>query len=140
VRSLIAKDASAAAWVYGPRLFDLPPVMQAFGFEYVAEGFDGFDWIKVDKEGRPVMSTGKTTRKGKETVLLWKRGKGLPIVDHGVRQVFFAPRGVHSEKPQQIHEGLERLYGPDVRRLELFARCERAGWTVWGKQVAASLT
>jgi N6-adenosine-specific RNA methylase IME4 len=78
------------------------------------------------------MGTGKTTRKGKETVLLWTRGKGLKIVDHGVRQVIFAPRGKHSEKPQQVHEGLERLYGG---RLELFGRRTRPGWTVWGNQI-----
>src|SRR5262249_40669172 len=68
----------------------------------------------------------------KETVLLTKRGRGLKIVDHSVRQVIFATLGqLHSEKPQQVHEGLERLYG-NVRRLELFARRERAGWTTWG--------
>jgi N6-adenosine-specific RNA methylase IME4 len=51
-----------------------------------------------------------------------------------VRQVIIAPPGRHSEKPQQIHEGLERLYA-DVRRLELFARRERPGWTPWGNEV-----
>jgi N6-adenosine-specific RNA methylase IME4 len=61
------------------------------------------------------MGTGKTTRKGKETVLLAKRGNGLKIVDHAVRQVIFTPPGPLSEKPQQIHAGLERLYG-DARR------------------------
>jgi N6-adenosine-specific RNA methylase IME4 len=64
-----------------------------------------------------------------------RRGKGLKIANHNVRQVIFAPRGKrHSEKPQQVHEGLERLYG-DVRRLELFGRRERPGWKVWGNQV-----
>ncbi len=136
VASLMAKNAAAASWVYGPRLFPaLPTVMEACGFEYRAQGFDGFDWIKLDKSGRPMMGNGKTTRKGAETVLLWRRGKGLSIVDHNVRQVIFAPRGKrHSEKPQQVHEGLERLYG-DVRRLELFGRRTRAGWRVWGNQL-----
>jgi hypothetical protein len=71
VASLMAKNPAAASWVYGPRLFPaLPTVMEAFGFEYRAEGFDGFDWIKLDNSGRPAMGNGKTTRKGKETVLL----------------------------------------------------------------------
>jgi N6-adenosine-specific RNA methylase IME4 len=69
-------------------------------------------------------------------VLLTKRGNGLKVVDNSVRQVIFAPIGKrHSEKPQQIHEGLERLYGPDVRRLALFGRYARPDWTVWGNQV-----
>jgi hypothetical protein len=94
-------------------------VIKAFGFDYSSDGFAEWDWIKLTKDGRPRMVLGKTTRKGKETLLLAKRGKGLKRVDKGVRQVIFAPPGRHSEKPQQIHEGLERLYG-DVRRLELF--------------------
>jgi N6-adenosine-specific RNA methylase IME4 len=128
---LMARHTVGAFWVYGPRLEELlVSVMPAFGFRYIAEGFDCFDWIKITKDGRPLMGNGKTTRKGKETVWLAKRGNGLKIVDHGVRQVIFAPRGSHSEKPQQLHEGLERLYG-DVRRLELFARRPRPGWTTW---------
>jgi hypothetical protein len=34
VAPLMAKDAVAASWIYGPRLFDLPTVMKAFRFEY----------------------------------------------------------------------------------------------------------
>jgi N6-adenosine-specific RNA methylase IME4 len=67
-------------------------------------------------------------------VWLATRGHGLPIVDHGVNQVIFAPRRSHSEKPDEFYERLERLFG-DVRRLELFARRERPGWTVWGNQI-----
>lgn len=131
---LIAKHAVAAAWVYGPRQWDLPIVMKAFGFTYSGEGFNEFTWIKIGKAGQPRIVNGKTTRKGMESVTLWKRGKGLRIADHGVPQVIFAPVEGHSRKSQQIHKGLELLYGP-VRRLELFARKTRPGWTVWGNQV-----
>jgi N6-adenosine-specific RNA methylase IME4 len=130
VAPLMAKHSVAGFWVYG-RLFDMEAVIKAFGFDYSSDGFAESAWIKLTKDGRPRMVLGKTTRKGKETLLLAKRGKGLKRVDKGVRQVIFAPPGRHSEKPQQIHEGLERLYG-DVRRLELFARRERFGWTPWG--------
>ncbi len=38
----------------------------------------------------------------------------------------------HSRKPDGIHERIERLVaGP---YLELFARQQRPGWTVWGNQ------
>jgi N6-adenosine-specific RNA methylase IME4 len=33
---------------------------------------------------------------------------------------------------------LERLYG-EVRRLDLFARRPRPGWTVWGAEVVNSM-
>jgi N6-adenosine-specific RNA methylase IME4 len=37
-------------------------------------------------------------------------------------------------KPDEAYQALGRLYG-DVRRLELFARRKRPGWTVWGNEV-----
>jgi N6-adenosine-specific RNA methylase IME4 len=133
---LIAKNAIGAFWVYGPRLDELLlRVIPAFGFRYTAEGFDKFDWIKTTNDGgRPRMVMGKHTRKGKETVWLAKRGNGLKIVDHGVREVILAPIGEPSEKPQEVHEGLERLYG-EMRRAGLFARQERAGWLTWGNEL-----
>jgi N6-adenosine-specific RNA methylase IME4 len=135
---LVAKNAIAAFWLYGPRQFDVPAVAQAFGFsKYSSDLLANFDWIKLDREGRPRIVKGKTTRKGRESVASFKRGRGLKIVDHKVSQVIFAPVGQHSVKPQQVHERLEQLYG-DVRRLELFARRERPGWTPWGNQVEAA--
>jgi N6-adenosine-specific RNA methylase IME4 len=75
------------------------------------------------------------------------RGAGLRILDHGVRQnidteeeeellplTIEAPRRGNSVKPDEAYQALERLYG-DVRRLELFARRKRPGWTVWGNEV-----
>lgn len=133
----IAKDAMACAWVYGPRKYDLPPVMQAFGFEaFSGNGFEEFKWVKLTKDGKPRMVGGKSTRKGSERAEMWKRGNGLRVKDHGVREVIFAPLGIlHSEKPQQVHERLERLYGPGISRLELFARQPRINWVTWGNQI-----
>jgi N6-adenosine-specific RNA methylase IME4 len=67
-------------------------------------------------------------------VLLAIRGAGLKRVDRGVPQAILAPRGKHSEKPEAAMAALERLFG-DVRRLELFARRYRDGWTCWGNQL-----
>lgn len=40
----------------------------------------------------------------------------------------------HSRKPEISYEIIERLY-PNARKLELFARRERAGWDAWGNEV-----
>jgi len=80
-----------------------------------------------------------------------KRGKGLPIRDHGVSQGIFtegdlpmivlAPRprrlgkADHSAKPDEAYKALEQLFGPDVRRLDLFARQRRPGWSAWGNEL-----
>jgi N6-adenosine-specific RNA methylase IME4 len=66
-------------------------------------------------------------------VLLFKRGSGLPRKDRGVgelidAEVIDAQRGGHSVKPVEAMVRLERLCG-DVRRIELFARQARSGWT-----------
>lgn len=50
-----------------------------------------------------------------------------------VRQVVYANRLRHSEKPEIFHWKLEELFeGPYV---ELFARQRRWGWTSWGNQL-----
>lgn len=49
-----------------------------------------------------------------------------------VRQVIEAPRREHSRKPDETFPRIEALYGGPY--LELFARQQRAGWTVWGDE------
>jgi N6-adenosine-specific RNA methylase IME4 len=140
VADLLAKDAAVCVWVYGPRLPDTLKVIEAWGLTYKSELFT---WIKITAAGRPRMGNGKTTRKTSENMWLATRGHGLPIVDHGVSQAIeddpaaeaiFARRGPHSEKPEEAYQRLERLFG-EVRRLDMFARCERPGWTVWGNEI-----
>ena len=80
------------------------------------------------------MGNGKHTRKMCETAWGGKRGRGIPIRDHAVKQLIVAPRGAHSEKPDAAYHALERLYG-DVRRLDVFGRKRRDGWTVWGNDI-----
>ena len=40
----------------------------------------------------------------------------------------------HSVKPDEFYEMVERLF-PDTKRLEMFARRDRKGWTTWGLEV-----
>lgn len=65
-------------------------------------------------------------------LLLGVRGR-LHTLDHGVDSVIEAPRGRHSEKPEEAYRRIERVSpGP---RLEMFARAPRDGWDVWGNEV-----
>jgi len=146
-KGLMARHARTEWWVYGPRRqagrearfrVALEQIIRGCGFGYSTESLC---WIKVAEIGTGEMtgwirpgglpSTGKTTRKGVENMLGAKRGKGIPIRDHGVDQRVFAVVGEHSEKPDGAYRALERLYG-DVPRLEIFATKERPGWTGWG--------
>lgn len=131
IKHVVAEDAALALWVYGPRLPEAFKVMDAWGFEYKS---DLFSWLKTTDAGEPTFGTGYYTRKNTEQVLLGKRGHGLKRLDRGVSQTILAPRREHSRKPDEVLEGLERLFGP-VRRLELFARKRRPGWEAWGNEV-----
>jgi N6-adenosine-specific RNA methylase IME4 len=132
VASIASVDAILAIWAYGPRLPDTLSIIVAWGFTYVAKGFC---WEKVTRTGQPRMGLGHTTRKVTEDCLLARRGKGLKRCDRGVSELIRAPRREPGRKPEEVRHRLERLYGGDVRRIELFARGKAPdGWTFWGDQ------
>jgi N6-adenosine-specific RNA methylase IME4 len=96
-----------------------------------------FSWLKADPyrlfadEPAVYMGLGYWTRANTEACLLGTRGKKKRR-DNSVRQGIIAPKRQHSRKPDEIHSRIERLVsGP---YLELFARQQRPGWTVWGNE------
>lgn len=50
-----------------------------------------------------------------------------------VKQIVFSCLGEHSEKPWEVKNRLEQLYG-DVNRIELFARDMSQSWDAWSDQ------
>lgn len=54
-------------------------------------------------------------------------------ISASVKQIVFSCLGEHSEKPWEVKNRLEQLYG-DVNRIELFARDMSQGWDAWGNQ------
>jgi site-specific DNA-methyltransferase (adenine-specific) len=106
--------------------------MESWGFTYKTVAFT---WIKINKDGLPFVGLGHHTRGNAELVLLGVRGKGVSRVDRGVSQIVMEQRGKHSQKPEVVQDKIERLYGPDVSKVELFARRERPGWVCWGDEL-----
>ena len=127
VRGIASKNSLLAMWTIGTHLEMALRLGRVWGFSYVT---DLFVWDKGDKIGM-----GYHTRKQTELCLLFKRGKGLPVQSHSVRQIIRAPKREHSRKPDEQYERLDALYGTNLRRLELFARQQRPGWTAWGFEV-----
>jgi N6-adenosine-specific RNA methylase IME4 len=140
VKALAAKDCALSLWTSGTFAERSYEIAEAWGFRFITFAFV---WIKTKKncliiepdeltEADLPTGLGKTTRAGAEFVLLAKRGSP-PRLDKKVDQVVIAPRGRHSEKPEEVARRIERLYpGP---YLELFARRQRPGWTCWGNEV-----
>lgn len=144
VADMAAKDAVLAMWIVGSHCDVAFDLARAWGFPTFVT--DLHYWVKqklvqanqVDiftgDIAEPPMSMGYYSRKQVEPLWLFKRGKGVPVQAHDIRQLIIAPRGEHSRKPHQVYDNLERMFG-DVPRLELFARNTRPGWTSWGNEV-----
>jgi N6-adenosine-specific RNA methylase IME4 len=101
--------------------------MEYLGFRYVTN----MAWGKVDN-GRIQMGLGQYLRGAHELCLFGVRGR-LPAASRSIPSLVLAPRGQHSQKPQEAYDAIEQVTpGP---RLEMFARAPRPGWDVWGSEV-----
>jgi len=73
-----------------------------------------------------------------EYLLLGRRGKGLGKTHFQHRSVFKAIGGAgqiqHSAKPKIVYDTVEKMW-PNTRKVELFAREQREGWTCWGNEL-----
>ena len=115
-------------WTTNNFLPDAFKVLEAWGFHYVTM----ITWFK-DKQGLGQYYRGIT-----EHCIFARTANTLPykIID-GKRQQgitgFYAPKGEHSQKPEEMRRMIERVsYGP---YLEMFARSAHHGWDVWGNEV-----
>lgn len=118
-------------WVPNALLPDGLAVMEAWGFTYKSN----IVWHKIRKDGGPDgRGVGFYFRNTTELVLFGVRGKKARTLPPARSQVnFIATRKrEHSRKPDEMYDLIERC-SPE-RRLELFARGTREGWTSWGNQ------
>ncbi len=136
IPKLAAPDSVLYLWATPPMLKEAFAVMEAWGYKYKTVAFV---WVKTTKLGKLAWGMGNYSRANAEVVLIGVKGKGVPVLNHGVHQVVRAERGKHSSKPDEVQERIERLHGPDVSRVELFARRRRKGWSAWGNDVAPDL-
>lgn len=134
IGDVLAKDAMVALWTIDSHIPQALELFTAWGLKFSTVGYY---WAKTTKTGKWHIGTGKLTRANPEQMWLGRRGKGLPVVDHGVRRLIVSQLREHSRKPDEAREGLERLFGDTaggrpIRRIEMFARERFKGWTPWG--------
>jgi len=122
VRELAAEDSHLYLWVTNNFLPSGLRVMAAWGFQYLTL----ITWGKVGNIG-----LGQYYRGATEHVLFGRRGQPqYRTLPNGKRAqgmtLFLAPRGEHSQKPEQLQDWAEQVSpGPYA---ELFARRVRPGW------------
>ena len=132
LKPLIAENAHCYLWVTNNFLLDGLEVLKSWGFRYVTM----ITWVK-DRIGLGQYFRGQT-----EHCLFGVKGN-LPykIVDEKRQQgttVIIAPRTIHSRKPKEMREMIERVSNGE-NRLELFARQAAKGWDIWGNELPNSV-
>jgi len=108
-------------------MFKTRDIIHSWGFRVVSS----FVWVK------PALGKGNYWRMSHEIMLTAVRTPEDHFDDSGLRSWIEAPRGRHSEKPEEVRQMIERASpGP---RLEIFARTLTPGWYAWGHEVAEPL-
>jgi N6-adenosine-specific RNA methylase IME4 len=141
VAELMAPDSILFLCVVQTHLPAALQVIEAWGFEFKSVPFI---WVKMPKGWsadqvplriRPKMGQGYYTRANAELCFIARRGKGCQRLD----KVFHAAVREHSRKPDEMFACIERLFGNDVPRIELYAREQRPGWAAWGDQLQLNM-
>ena len=134
VRELLGGKGVLLCWATCPRLDIAIDVIRSWGLYYRGVAYV---WVKTTLAGNVISGQGirpTTVKPTTELVLVGTthaRGRPLPLLTESQGQVAFAPRGRHSEKPEEVRHRIEDLFGP-VPRVELFARKRTPGWDAWG--------
>lgn len=115
-------------WTIDKYLFEAQRIAEELGYKLHAR----LIWNKVT--GIPAAFT---VRFGHEYLLYMYKGKLLPVASEErgkIHTVFTEQVKRHSQKPEISYEIINRLY-PGLKKLELYARQEHAGFDVWGDEV-----
>lgn len=131
VAEIADDDCALLLWATHPKLKDAFAVIDAWGFRHITTAFV---WVKTNKNEKSLSSgLGYWTNSNTEICLFAKKGhpKRKSTI---VKQVIFAPLGIHSAKPPHIRNRIVQLMG-DVPRIELFARQKVDGWDALGNEI-----
>jgi len=130
-------------WITMPKLNEVFTVIKRWGFIYKTVAFT---WVKQNPSGEGIYSgLGHWTLANPELCLLATHKK-FPRRLKPVKQLIFAPRGKHSQKPPMVRDKIIELVG-DLPRIEMFARKPKLlfedesfkGWDVWGNEVESDI-
>jgi len=138
IKDIMAKKAALFLWATGPKLHEAIEAINSWGLNYRGVAFV---WVKTRLDGNIIGAQGVAPTAVKpitEFVLIAttnKTGRPFPLLDFKVEQVVLAPRGKHSEKPEEVRLRIDRLYGSDRKKIELFSRKETPGWVCTGDEI-----
>jgi DNA (cytosine-5)-methyltransferase 1 len=127
VANLVGDHAILYMWATAPHLPGALAVISAWGFVYRSY----LIWKKTK------ISCGFWARSNAEIVLISERGRPCAPARETLPATVFSAQPVearHSSKPDWLHSLVEQSW-PGARKIELFARTERIGWTCYGSDL-----
>ena len=126
VKSLADENCLLFMWTTGPQMKNSIELGEAWGFKYKTVAFV---WDKM------VHNPGRYTMSQTEFVLVFKKGIfPTPRGARNVKQFVQVHRGIHSEKPAEVINGITKMF-PLQDKIELFARKKCNGWDSWGLEI-----
>lgn len=137
VPSLLHKESVVFMWATSPRLDFAIELLKSWGLFYRGVAFV---WVKTTLRGEVIQGQGvrpsivKSTCEFVLAASRTEKGRPLPLLNEAIGQVIQAPRGEHSEKPEEVRNRINQMYGP-VRKVELFARTRANCWQAWGNEI-----
>lgn len=124
-------------WATCPRLDFAIDYIKHLGLHYRGVAFV---WVKTRQDGTPIGAQGvrpSIVKPITELVLAASpvaKGRPRPLASEAVVQTVFAPRGRHSQKPEEVQDRIELMY-PGASKAEYFARRYRNGWDCFGNEL-----
>jgi len=131
VKNITEDNAVLFMWVTWPMLEEGLELLKRWGFKYKTLAFN---WIKLNKNGKPFFGIGSYTKSNSEICLLAVKGKGLTVLDNTISQIIMTQKDIHSKKPEEVRNLIVQLFG-NRKRIELFAREKVNGWDSYGDEI-----
>jgi N6-adenosine-specific RNA methylase IME4 len=127
VGHLVGMDSWLMLWATAPLLPQCLATMAAWGFEYKTT----LAWRKTTPKGKVRFGTGYVARSMHENILIGAIGH--PKYCRALPSIFDGLAREHSRKPDEFYSLVEG-FAPGARKLYLFSRQSRPGWTSWGRE------
>jgi Transcriptional activator, adenine-specific DNA methyltransferase len=135
-----APDCMLIMWVSKPNVVRASAMLIKWGWDPFRT--TEMVWLKMQEKhpDKIETGTGKRLRDQHEPIIIAVRGTIPPALPMW-GSVLIAPVGGPSEKPKALAEMIDRDYGPQFIRIEMFARppFDRRGWWFWGDATPGGL-
>lgn len=129
ISKIIQPDSILFLWITNPLIFShTPKVLETWGFQYRTL----LTWKKP-------MGLGFWLRGCTEHLVVATKGNIKPF--RFQKENFFQSkkRLGHSQKPQEIRQMIDEIsnktFGPQAKKLEMFATSQASGWESWGLSI-----